>query len=142
MINPNDYLDQLVTLVQTAVDHPDTWNKVYGFRAAPQVYKRYIIVTYMGAESQHGSNTTGGRSVGVDFLIVLFAQHDKTEAAMEAVERDMNEAEYLITKSLLETRDNSVDWMKAIIPFPTNRPRQPREMPETRLAEIPVRLFT
>jgi len=142
MINPNDYLDQLVSLVENAVDYPTTWNKIYGFRAAPQVYKRYIIVTYMGAETQHGSNTLGGGSVGVDFLIVLFAQHQKTEGSMETVERDMNEAEYLITKALLETRDNSVDWMKAIIPFPTNRPRQPREMPETRLAEIPVRLFT
>lgn len=142
MINPNTYLDELVALVEAAIDHPATWNKVYGFRAAPQQYIRYAIVTYMGAETQHGTNAAGGSSVGVDFLIVLFATHTKTEASLEEVERDLNEAEYLITKSLIETRDNTVSWLKAIIPYPTNRPRQPREMPQTRLAEIPVRLFT
>ena len=140
MIDPNVFLDELVVLIESAVTHPATWNKVYGYRTAPELYKRYIIVTYMGAETQHGTQTAAGTTPGFDFLVVLFAQHDKTESSLESAERDLNEAEYQIVKTVVDSRDNS--WLKAIVPYPTIRPRQPRALPETRLAEIPLRLFT
>lgn len=140
MIDPNVFLDELVVLIESAIDHPAKWNKVYGYRTAPELHLRYAIVTYMGAETQHGTQTAGGSDPGFDYLVVLFAQHDKSEAGLEAAERDLNEAEYQIVKTVVDSRDNS--WLKAIVPYPTIRPRQPRAMPQTRLAEIPLRLFT
>ena len=138
-INPNDFLDELETLVTAAVNN-SIWTKIYAYRTAPEVHKRYIIITYMGAETQHGTQVTGrDTSPGMDYLIVMFAAHDKSEGEKEAAERDMNEAEYQILKTVVDSRDNS--WLKAIVPYPTTRPRQPREMSETRLAEIPLRLF-
>lgn len=140
-VNPNDFLDEIVTLIKSAVDYPTTWSEVYAYRTAPELYKRYIIVTYMGAETQHGTQVTGRSTTpGMDYLVVMFAQHDKSETSKETAERDLNQAEFEILKTVVDSRDNS--WLKAIVPYPTTRPRQPREMPETRLAEIPLRLFT
>jgi hypothetical protein len=134
----NDHLDNLVTLIEATL--PAEWSKVYGFRAAPERYKRYAMVSYFGGETQGGLQTGGGSSYTIDFLVVLFAQHGSDETSLEAAERDLNEAEHLIIKTVMEERDNS--WNKAIVPYPTIRPRQPRSMPETRLAEIPLRLYT
>ena len=140
-VNPNTYLDELVIAIKAATDYPTTWTEIYGYRAAPEILKRYMIVTYMGAETQGSVQVTGrGTTPTMDFLVVLFAMHDKTLAGMEDAERDLNQAEYDILKTVVDLRDNS--WLKAIVPYPTTRPRQPSSMPETRLAEIPLRLFT
>ena len=137
MATINTVLDELVSNIEALL--PSQWSKVYGYRTAPEKHLRYAIVTFMGSED--GSATTGGGSQRLDFLIVLFAQHDKSETGKKEAERDLNEAEDLILKTVTEIRDNG-QWLKAVIPYPTIRPRQPRALPETRLAEIPVRLYT
>lgn len=133
----NEQLDELITNLTAIL--PAKWSKIYAFRAAPEKYTRYISVFHFGTED--GSATTGGRERIVDFMIVLLAQHDKTESSMESAERDLNEAEDLILVNIPNIRNNG-KWLKAVIPWPTVRPRQPRELPETRLAEIPVRLMS
>lgn len=133
----NQQLDQLVIEIDLLL--PSQWADSYGFRAAPEKYKRYASIFHFGTED--GSATTGGNERIVDFMIVLFAHHDKTEASMESAERDLNEAEDLILANIPRIRNNSL-WLKAVIPWPTVRPRQPRALPETRLAEIPVRLMS
>lgn len=135
MATINEQLDELKTELVTIL--PSKWSKVYGYRTSPELHKRYVFITHMGTED--GSATTGGHNKIVDFLIVLLAQHDKTAASEEAAERDLNEAESLILDHITSIRNNG-KWMKAVIPYPTIRPRQPRALPETRLAEIPVRL--
>lgn len=137
MATINEQLDELKSLCAATL--PASWTKIYGYRTAPEAHKRYAIITAMGVE--HGSAVSAGGNQRTDFLIVLFAQHDKSEAAKEAAERDLNEAETLLINAITETRNNG-KWLKAEIPYPTMRPRQPRALPETRLAEIPVRLMT
>lgn len=137
MATINDYLDDIKTVLEAAL--PSKWQKVYPFRAAPEKYKRYAIITFMGGEQQGGFQVAGGDGQPrADFLVVLFAQFENTEESQEEAERDLNEAEDLFVKAILEDRSKS--WLKAIVPYPTNRPRQPRSLPETRLAEIPLRL--
>ena len=133
----NDILDELV--VQVTAVLPSKWSQVYGYRTAPEKHIRYAMITHMGTED--GTAVTGGGNQRLDYLIVLFAHHDKTEPSKQTAERDLNEADDLILKTVTEIRDNGL-WLKATIPFPTIRPRQPRALPETRLAEIPVRLYT
>lgn len=137
MATINEQLDELKAQIEAIL--PGKWSKVYGYRTSPELHTRYAFITHMGTED--GSATTGGNNKIVDFLIVLFAQHDKTAAKEEAAERDLNEAESLILDQLTQIRNNG-KWMKAVIPYPTIRPRQPRALPETRLAEIPVRLYS
>ena len=137
MATINEQLDELKGEVTDIL--PDKWSKVYGYRTAPEKYVRYAMITHMGTED--GTAVTGGKNKVTDFLIVLFAQHDKEEASLEAAERDLNEAESLILDQLTQVRGNG-KWLKAVIPYPTIRPRQPRALPETRLAEIPIRLHS
>lgn len=135
MATINEQLDELKTELASIL--PSKWSKIYGYRTAPETYIRYAMITHMGTED--GTAVTGGMNKVTDFLIVLFAQHDKEEASLEAAERDLNEAESLILDHLTQVRRNG-KWLKAVIPYPTIRPRQPRALPETRLAEIPIRL--
>jgi len=137
MTTINDQLDELKLEITAIL--PSKWSKVYGYRTAPEVFERYAMITHMGTED--GTAVTGGMNKVTDFLIVLFAQHDKEEESLEAAERDLNTAESLILDQLTQVRRNG-KWQKAIIPYPTIRPRQPRALPETRLAEIPVRLIS
>jgi hypothetical protein len=137
MATINEQLDELKGEVTDIL--PDKWSEVYGYRTAPEKYVRYAMITHMGTED--GTAVTGGKNKVTDFLIVLFAQHDKEEASLEAAERDLNEAESLILDQLTQVRGNG-KWLKAVIPYPTIRPRQPRALPETRLAEIPIRLHS
>lgn len=137
MVTINEQLDELKVEVTAIL--PSKWSEVYGYRTSPEKHTRYAFITHMGTED--GTAVTGGANKTVDFLIVLFAQHDKTEAKLEAAERDLNEAESLILDQLTQVRRNG-KWLKVVIPYPTIRPRQPRALPETRLAEIPVRLYT
>lgn len=137
MATINEQLDELKAEVTAIL--PDIWSEVYGYRTAPEKHVRYAMITHMGTED--GTAVTGGMNKVTDFLIVLFAQHDKEEASLEAAERDLNEAETKILDRLTQVRRNG-KWQKAVIPYPTIRPRQPRALPETRLAEIPVRLHS
>jgi hypothetical protein len=137
MATINEQLDELKTQIIALL--PSQWSTVYGYRTAPEIYKRYACLFHYGTED--GSAAAGGSARIVDFMLVLFAQHDKTEAAMESAERDLNEAEDLVLATVTELRNNG-KWLKAVIPWPTVRPRQPRSLPETRLAEIPVRLIS
>lgn len=138
MATINEQLDELKREIREILpDKP--WTKVYGYRTAPEKHKRYAMITHMGTED--GSSVAAGQYQRVDFLIVLFAQHDKTESSKEEAERDLNEAETLILDHVVSIRRNGF-WQKATIPYPTIRPRQPRALPETRLAEIPVRLIS
>lgn len=140
MATINDQLDELKAEVLAILATASVnWSEVYGYRTSPELHKRYAMITHMGTED--GTAVTGGNNKTVDFLIVLFAQHNKTEAKLEKAERDLNEAETLILDQLTQVRRNG-KWLKAVIPYPTIRPRQPRALPETRLAEIPVRLYT
>jgi hypothetical protein len=134
----NTWLDELVEIIEATL--PNSWSKVYGFRAAPEKFRRYASVFYMGGEQQGGYQTTADSTPRADFHIVLFAQFDLTEESQEEAERDLNNAESLLINAI--TEDRSKSWLKAIVPYPTIRPRQPRSMPETRMAEIPFRLFT
>lgn len=127
--------DALTTVVETIL--PAKWSKVYGYRTAPEKHKRYAMVTYMGGE--HGKSSTASGGVTYDFAIILFAQHDNSEAGKQSAEEDLNEAEDLLIKYILEDRSNI--WLRAGVPFPTIRPRQPRALPTTRLAEIPIRMI-
>lgn len=137
MATINDYLDDIKLVLEAAL--PNKWQKVYGFRASPELHKRYAMITFMGGEQQGGFQVAGGDGQPrADFLVVLFAHFDSTIDSQEEAERDLNEAEDLFVKAILEDRSKS--WLKAIVPYPTNRPRQPRSLPETRLAEIPLRL--
>jgi hypothetical protein len=137
MATINEQLDELKVEITAIL--PDIWSEVYGYRTAPEMYVRYAMITHMGTDD--GTATTGGRNKVTDFLIVLFAQHDKEEESLEAAERDLNDAESLILDQITQVRNNG-KWLKAVIPYPTIRPRQPRALPETRLAEIPVRLYS
>lgn len=137
MATINEQLDELKAELIGIL--PSKWSMVYGYRTAPEQHMRYAMITHMGTED--GTAVTGGNRKVVDFLIVLFAQHDKEEETLEAAERDLNEAESLILDQITLVRRNG-KWQKAVIPFPTIRPRQPRALPETRLAEIPVRLIS
>ena len=138
MATINNYLDDLVVIIKDTL--PKHWSKVYGFRVAPEKYLRYACVFYMGGEQQGGLQTAADSVPRADFNIVLFAQFELTEDSQESAERDLNEAEDLLINAI--TEDRSKTWLKAIVPYPTLRPRQPRAMPETRIAEIPFRLFT
>ena len=138
MATINNYLDDLMVIAKETL--PNKWSKIYGFRVAPEKYKRYACIFYMGGEQQGGYQTADDSVPRADFNIVLFAQFDLTEESQEAAERDLNEAENLLINAVTEDREKT--WLKAIVPYPTLRPRQPRSMPETRIAEIPFRLFT
>ena len=137
MATINEVLDELVAQITAVL--PSQWKKVYDYRTAPEKHLRYAMVTHMGTED--GTAVSAGGNQRLDYLIVLFAQHNKEESSKRDAERDLNEAEDLILKTVTEIRDNGL-WLKATIPYPTIRPRQPRALPETRLAEIPVRLYT
>ncbi len=137
MATINEQLDELKAELVAIL--PSKWSEIYGYRTSPEKHTRYAFITHMGSDD--GTALTGGNYKTVDFLIVLLAHHDKTEAKLEAAERDLNEAETLILDQLTQVRRNG-KWQKVIIPYPTIRPRQPRALPETRLAEIPVRLIS
>lgn len=139
MDNPNTHLANLITAIEGAID-ANTWKKVYFGKMAPEKHKRYISVFYMGTNTKSAVATAGGGEPGQDFLVVLFARSNGSETDLEDAERDMNLAEYQIVKTITEDRDNS--WLKAYVPYPTFRPRQPRGLPRTRLAEIPFRLIS
>lgn len=137
MATINEQLDQLIIEINALL--PSEWRAVYGYRTAPETHKRYAALFHFGTED--GSSTTAGNAKKTDFMLVLFAKHEKSQESMELAERELNEAEHAILAGLTRIGNNGL-WLRIIIPWPTVRPRQPRELPETRLAEIPVRLIS
>lgn len=131
----NDVIDALKIILDTALGV--NINDSYDYRTMPDKLYRTYTISYQGGMPT--SLVTAGDSTHMNFVIVLGAKHDKTEASMRDADRDLNTLETAIL-SAIETSKNAL-WFKIVMVYPSFRPRAFIEMPETRIAEIPIRIL-
>ena len=131
----NDVVDALKTILDTALGA--NINDSYDYRTLPDKLRRTYTISYQGGMPT--SLVTAGDSTHMNFSIVLGAKHDKTEAGLREADRDLNTMETAILTAI-ESSKNSL-WFKIVMVYPSFRPRAFVEIPETRIAEIPIRIL-
>lgn len=132
----NQCIDALKTLMDDTLVVPGHANGGYDYRTNPDKFSRSYMLHFWSGMPSH--RLAAGAAAWYDVTIVLFAQHDKTPADQRTAERDLNTMENAIYDAI--ENDNSSEWLNITIVYPSLRPRAANEMPETRIAEIPIRL--
>jgi hypothetical protein len=133
----NTVADALKTLLDTTLTAQNLANAGYDYRTNPDKLNRSFMLHYISGFPN--SRLAAGSTPYYDFGIVIFAQHDKTEAKLREAERDLNDIENAIYNAL-DNSHNTPEWLNITISYPSFRPRSPIEMPETRIGEIPFRV--
>lgn len=128
-------MDAFYTVCATALS--GKVNAGYDYRTIPDKLNRSFTVIYMGGKPTGG--VTAGQMNYMSVAILLGAKHDKTEAGLRQAYRDLNDMETALINAF-EGHNNSL-WSKILITHESARPRSFIEIPETQLAEVPVRLL-
>ena len=131
----NACLAELKTLLEAALV-PAEAGKVYGFRVLPNLLDKAVSVTFMGGTP--GGKKTGGTGRHLDFAAVIVAQHDGSEAGLEAAEQALNAMENIIVDTLEPSRNTL--WSACDFHRPSTRPPTPEELRGSRYGEIYFRL--